>query len=214
MRDSVHGFRQVVASLRRRNVTCSSGGMMSSFMSLGPLGALFKFVRRMVIGLEGLKGVQVSRACATALGDFYHFERRGSITLSGISSSVVVTCRTCLGADKIDLGDSSFCVQGLQTICGHTIRGRLAPRQFPFGRICAKVNGAIGQTIPVGIVGRVGRVSLSCDSSLSFTESVFLFSFCAHKVSLISVTCLEGGSLTGNVLSCHHHGAKRRLFVG
>lgn len=171
-------------------------------------------VDQRVTELGYLKGVHASRACATTLEDFDNFVGSARILLCQLGTSLLTRCRTCLGNEKGTPGAVSFCVHVLGTICGHTIRSKLARRQRPFGSICAKIRGAVGQTLSLGSVEHVGKLSLSLGSGLSCTHSVFLFYFCAEKVSFVSVTCLEGGSLRGNALSCHEHGAKRRLFVG
>lgn len=165
-----------------------------------------------------MNGVHAARACAAALGDFGQFVGfeggNESVPFSGVSSGLVVRCRRCLGSGSVYPGDASCCVEGLETVCGHTMRGRLIVRQCPFGRMCANVSGAMGQTIPTGVVQRVHSVSLDRSSSLRCTESLFVFDFCAQKVSFVSVTCLGGDGLRGNFLSCHEGGAGRRLMVG
>ncbi len=83
----------------------------------------------------------------------------------------------------------------------------------PFHRICANISGAMGETLPLSMVGGVGKVSLSLGTTLSFTHSVFVVDFCLHNVDFVSVTCLGGSSLGSNCIACHHHGAKRRLAV-
>lgn len=93
------------------------------------------------------------------------------------------------------------------------MRRNCAASGGPFGRICANVSGAMGQTIPFGVVGVVGRLSLSFRPRLRLTESVFLFDFCAQNVSFVSVTRLGGDGLRGKVLACDQGGAKRQLAV-
>ncbi len=112
--------------------------------------------RALMERLERVKGYHATRACASTLGDFVHFHRGESVPLGRISSGLVLRCRFFLGEDKMYPGDSSFCVHGLQTVCGQTTSGKFISRYGPFGRICANVSGAMGHTIPLGMVHRLG----------------------------------------------------------
>lgn len=195
------------------DVVIRSAEMEDGELSFSNGGALSSFVRIGVTDLERSKGLHADRACETALGDFVGFVSNGSILLDGVSTRLVVKCRACLGRRKTDVGAISFCVHVLHTACGHTMSGKIVERHFPFGRICAKIRGAIGQTVSFGMVERLGRVSLDRSRSVRFTHSVFVFDFCAQKVSFISVTFLGGASLGGNVLACEEGGANRLLSV-
>lgn len=214
MTSSLSQLQDIVTQLRHSSAKCATSGIIRIFSSPTSYNNFLSFTQRLVRRLGGVNGEHATRACAATLGDFLHFQNRQSLLFRRISSGLVIRCRAFLGNVGIYPGSSSFCVHGLHTVCGHTIRERLAIRHCPFGRICANISGAIGHTIPLGMVHQVQSLSLALDPILSCTESLFVFSFCAQKVTFISVTCLGGGSLRGKILICHHRGAKRRLFVG
>ncbi len=73
---------------------CATSSMVSRFDHCSRRCSLFGFVRKVVIGLGRGKGVEATRACGTALGDFGGFERSRSVVLSDLGSRMVRTCRT------------------------------------------------------------------------------------------------------------------------
>ncbi len=193
---------------------CSYSRLLGICRHRGGRKGLSAFVISLVRRLGTRKRMHAKRACRYTLGDFVGFHGKRRVLLSRVGRRVVRGCRACLQRGGLDVGAVSFCVHVLETACGQTISGSLAARRRPFQRICAKMRGAAGHTISVRVVGQVGRGRLSGGVSMYCTHSVFLFDFCAHKVSFVSVTCLGGGSLYGNVLACQQGGAKRRLRVG